>query len=222
MGEGKYVDGVVVDKNSGGTFVNIGAAKDGRLSVSRVIGVKLMRGQVLRHLLIDHVDLKKKSIALKLGDPDAPKAVDMVAFHVLATNFALAVASNKPRAKPKPKTQAKVKAKPDMKIAKAKTTPVRPGEMRPGDFVDGVVTTIASKGVVINIGSGKLGVLIVSEELQKEFQKGDRVQGMKIEKINPASGMITLSMEDPELEIDEPKAKIKTNGNSMANPGHYF
>merc|ERR1719510_1035729 len=95
-------------------------------------------------------------------------------------------------------------------------------DLMQGDFVDGVVTSIATKGVMVNIGAETLGTLVVSAELKKEFQKGDRVQGMKIEKIHATSGAITLSMEDPELEVDEmialpkPKAKIKAKGKSKA------
>merc|ERR1719510_1275338 len=91
-----------------------------------------------------------------------------------------------------------------------------------GDFVDGVVTSISTKGVMVNIGAETLGTLVVSAELKNEFQKGDRVQGMKIEKINASTGAITLSMEDPELEVDEmvvlpkPKAKIKPKGKSKS------
>merc|ERR1719433_1460935 len=99
--------------------------------------------------------------------------------------------------KAKTKAKTKAKAKPDSKM-------------------------IATKGVMVNIGAETLGTLVVSAELKKEFQKGDRVQGMKIEKIHATSGAITLSMEDPELEVDEmitlpkPKAKIKAKGKSKA------
>lgn len=212
--EGTYVDGVVVDKSPAGTFVNIGAVKDGRLAVPRAIGIKLMRGQVLRNVLIESIDLRRKWIALKLENPKAAIAeMEMVGFHLT---------KGMGKTKAKPKTKAKTKTESKTTTPKTKTAPLPANEMdlMQGDFVDGVVTSIATKGVMVNIGAEMLGTLVVSAELKKEFQKGDRVQGMKIEKIHPSSGAITLSMEDPELEVDEmvalpkPKAKIKAKGKS--------
>merc|ERR1712217_185533 len=81
--EGSYVDGVVVDKSPAGTFVNIGAVKDGRLAVPRSIGIKLMRGQVLRNVLIESIDLKKQRMALKLDNPkQAIAEMEMVGSHL--------------------------------------------------------------------------------------------------------------------------------------------
>merc|ERR1719189_1853670 len=127
------------------------------------------------------------------------------------------------KAKSKAKTKAKTKPV-STTNAKTKATPVPAPDMdfMQGHFVDGMVTSIATKGVMVNIGADTLGTLVVSAELKNEFQKGDRVQGMKIEKINASTGAITLSMEDPELDVGEvivlpkPKAKIKAKGKSKA------
>lgn len=203
--EGSYVDGVVVNKSPAGTFVNIGAIKDGRLAVPRSIGIKFVRGQVLRNLLIERVDLQRNWIALKPDNLKQPFSdIEMVG---LQLTKGMAKAKTKATTKAKAKTKANPVLAPDM-------------DFMQGDFVDGVVTSIATKGVMVNIGAETNATLVVSAELKSEFQKGDRVQGMKIEKINATSGAITLSMEDPELEVDEmimlpkPKAKIKAKGKS--------
>merc|ERR1711920_1012944 len=111
-----------------------------------------------------------------------------------------------------PKANGKVQPKAKAKV-KAKVASLPPPDVgvQPGDLVDGVVNGIAAKGVMVDVGLEKLCTLVVSAELKKEFQKGDRVQGMMVEKIS-TSGTVTLSMEDPELELDEapvPKAKAK-------------
>mmetsp|Transcript_34519 Transcript_34519/g.96853 ORF Transcript_34519/g.96853 Transcript_34519/m.96853 type:complete len:406 (-) Transcript_34519:7-1224(-) len=218
IAEGTYVDGVVVDKSPAGTFVNIGAVKDGRLAVPRSFGIKLMRGQVLRNILIQKVNLTKKWIALRLENPRAAIAeVEMVGFH-------LTKGMGRAKTQTQPKTKAKAKPVPTAPKIKAAPPPAPEMDFMQGDFVDGVVTSIATKGVLVNIGAETLGTLVVSAELKNEFQKGDKVQGMKIEKIT-SSGAITLSMEDPELEVDEmivlpkPKAKTKAKGRSKSRLG---
>lgn len=72
-----------------------------------------------------------------------------------------------------------------------------------GDLVDGVVVKITAKSVFVDIGGPQKCNLEVPAELKDEFRRGDRVQGMKVEKISP-SGLVTLSMDDPELEVDLP------------------
>merc|ERR1711933_454818 len=127
--EGTYVDGVVVDKSPAGTFVNIGAVKDGRLAVPRSIGIKLMRGQVLRNVLIDSVDLRKKWTALKLDNARAAIAeMEMVGFHLTR---------GMGRAKTKAKTKAKTRPV-SMMNAKIKAAPAPAPDMdfMQGDFVD--------------------------------------------------------------------------------------
>merc|ERR1711920_1101960 len=136
----------------------------------------------------------------------------MVGFH-LTKGMGKAKAKTKTKAKVISELKAELKTE-VKKPTKTKTVPLPAPDVHlmQGDFVDGVVTSIATKGVMVNIGAETLGTLVVSAELKKEFQKGDRVQGMKIEKIHPTSGAVILSMEDPELEVDEmvaPKAKAK-------------
>jgi len=57
--------------------------------------------------------------------------------------------------------------------------------------------------------------------MKKDFQKGDWVQGMKIEKIKAATGVITLSMEDLEFEVDETDFEDSVVGSLfMGSPKH--
>merc|ERR1712186_27816 len=141
------------------------------------------RVQVLRNVLIESVDLQRKWIALKLDNPkQAISEMEMVGFHL-----------TKGTGKAKTKAKTKAKAKPvSTTNSKTKATPLPPPDMdfMQGDFVDGVVTSIGTKGVMVNIGAESLGTLVVSAELKNEFQKGDRVQGMRVEKINATTGAI--------------------------------
>jgi len=105
--------------------------------------------------------------------------------------------------------------------------------MSVGDLVDGVVVQVTRKNIMVDIGRhygreavgfGALPTLArldVRNRVRKLFQQGDHVQGMKINLIS-RSGGIRLSMEDPELSIEEyqdlaftspsaPKAKPKAN-----------
>ncbi|CAE7797354.1 ABCB27, partial [Symbiodinium sp. CCMP2456] len=115
---------------------------------------------------------------------------------------------------PKAKSQPKVEevAEPEPKEAKEakEEKEEEPEEMQlePGDLVDGVVTTINNKGVWVNIGGGKKGLLEVPAELKGEFRRGDSVQGMRVEEVKE-DGNPVLSMDDPELEVEEPSRRTR-------------
>lgn len=234
--EGTYVDGVVDNKNQFGVFVNIGTANcHGRLRVPRALGVQFLRGQVLRDLVIDNIDLEHQKIGLSIEDPDrALRELEMVgAQSMLGSQTAKpkAKAKSKPKSKPKTeqKAEQKLELKPEQKLNGAASLPpvLVSVPFTVGDLVDGVVTSIGSRGVIVDLGVEKSGTLIVPPELKAEFQKGDRVQGMRVEKIS-AGGAATLSMDDPELEVDEAppssqkistaKVKAKAKAKSTVRP----
>lgn len=207
--EGDVLDGVVVDKNQYGTWINIGCIKDGRLNVTTRVGRTFVRGQVVRDLVIDTIDLEKQWIQLSVDDPEAA-AADL-------TIVSLEAMQGKARKTGKGKGKAKAKAKAKSVAEKKETAPARSEKAngKPevqytgppvGSYVDGMVTSITARGVTVSLEDGMTGSLQVSAELQEQFQKGDRVQGMKVEKVGQ-NGMPILSMEDPELEVlEEPKA----------------
>eukprot|EP00439_Symbiodinium_sp_Y106_P064190 s915_g10.t1 len=116
---------------------------------------------------------------------------------------------------PKAKSQPKVEevAEPEPKEEKEE----EPEEMQlePGDLVDGVVTTINNKGVWVNIGGGKKGLLEVPAELKGEFRRGDSVQGMRVEEVKE-DGNPVLSMDDPELEVEEPSRRTRNKPKGKA------
>eukprot|EP00931_Biecheleriopsis_adriatica_P025061 TRINITY_DN15487_c0_g1_i2.p1 TRINITY_DN15487_c0_g1~~TRINITY_DN15487_c0_g1_i2.p1 ORF type:complete len:428 (+),score=91.41 TRINITY_DN15487_c0_g1_i2:35-1318(+) len=245
--EGSYVNGIVDQKNQYGIFVNIGCEHcHGRLHVPRFMSRQFQRGQVLRDLCITTLDLENMRVGLMLDDLDAATAeVEMVSLHALGENANAPppskVPASKPKAKPKAETtraKPKAKAKADAvddhdkdkpaaesrpkQQAKSKAAPTpeeapaMPFEV--GSLVDGVVAAINERGVQVDIGAPKRGILEVPADLKDEFQRGDRVQGMKVEKIS-ATGVATLSMDDPELEVDEPPPPPRNGkGRSRGKP----
>lgn len=221
---GSEVDGVVDNKTRFGVFVNIGTANcHGRLRVPRAVGQQFVRGQFLRNLVIDLIDIENQKVGLTLEDVDgAVRTMEMITAKALldapapkpkAKTKAKAKPKSKPEEKAEPRQEraAEVKEvkeiKPTAKVAATQAVASLPFQV--GELVDGSVTGLSAKGVLVDLGVDKPGMLLVPKELKDEFQVGDRVQGMRVERIS-AAGVATLSMDDPELEMEPeeaPKAK---------------
>jgi len=244
---GSYVDGVIEARNQYGIFVNIRAENTGRLNIPYSLRPQFFRGMVVKQVKIVDVDAENRRIGLALEDPEVAcseravvslNATDTTAkVKVKAGATAKAAEGRAKEAKPRLKAEAvakeakpKAKAEPAAKEAKVKAKvkaetvaqvetkakAIDEVDIQAGCFVDGVVTDILAKGVLVDIGLDAMCTLVVSAELKKEFQKGDRVQGMMVEKVSP-TGNITLSMEDPELELDEvPQPKAETQRKAKA------
>eukprot|EP00930_Biecheleria_cincta_P094470 TRINITY_DN855_c0_g1_i1.p1 TRINITY_DN855_c0_g1~~TRINITY_DN855_c0_g1_i1.p1 ORF type:complete len:445 (+),score=96.80 TRINITY_DN855_c0_g1_i1:123-1457(+) len=220
--EGSYINGVVDHKGAHGVFVNIGVSGcHGRLQIPRFLGRQLARGQILRDLNIAMIDVEAERISLMLDDVEgAIEQMEMVSAHGMLpdlieqnTSGRASSAASRPAAKPtdskaKPKTKSAAVDKKKPAPAKAPKQ-VEEEEFEEevdvgvavGDLVDGVVVKITAKNVLVDIGGPTRCNLEVPADLKDEFRRGDRVQGMKVEKIS-SSGVVTLSMDDPELEVD--------------------
>jgi len=206
-------------------FVNIGAEKDGRLNVPRSIGIRFLRGQVLKDLALEKIDLDLRRITLTADDPVAAAAdLVMVGMPTLAKQGCLQDAAPQARQLQRPSAapSAKLHEQSALSSPRPRAAPVstKPAVLNDvvgcniGDLVDGVVTNITHRGVIVDIGWEKLGMLEVSAQLKAQFQKGDQVHGMLLEKIS--SGVAVLSMEDPELEVgdevDSDAGPLETKG----------
>lgn len=236
--EGARVNGVVSDKGQYGTFVNIGAEREARLAAPTRLARMLARGQVLKGLIVQKVDLELQRVSVALEDFD--DALSQITFVNLqeASSLHTSDAPKKvqaPRAAQgkgkgkgkgeKPKEEVKpVEKKPEVV---AKEFQVKEGRKASvGSFVNGLVTGISPRGVLLDLGEGVSGSLNVSADLRAQFQVGDEVHGMKVEKIT-ARGLLILSMDSPELEeVDEepvvveekPKTKAKGKGRAGQAP----
>lgn len=197
--EGDIVDGVIDGKGPSGVFVNIGAMKDGRLRVPVKFGRQFVRGQIVRNMVVEYVDLEKQWIGLQLEDLEAAVS-DFTIISLSNKVFGTPVIKGKGKSNSKPKAKAKAAAK-----AAAKEPLPEPVEEvagpKMGSFCDGVVTSVTARDIIVEIDGAYLGTLKVSPELRDQFQPGDHVQGMKVEKVGPRG--IVVSMEDPELEVEE-------------------
>lgn len=217
--EGNYVNGVVDSKNQYGIFVNIGAHPcHGRLSVPRFLGNQLIRGQVLRDLCIATVDVENKRVRLILEDLESAIAdPEMVSLQTLTMD--IEPGSEKKEAKVETETKAQPASERRAPKARSKAPkveePKKDLSLAVGDLVDGVVVTINNKGVWVDIGGPERALLEVPPELKSEFRRGDGVQGMRVEEL-PEDGAPVLSMEDPELEVEETKGKNKNKPQGKA------
>jgi len=230
--KGTYVNGVVDNKSSAGVFVNIGVEGcHGRLQAPRFLGVQLQRGQILRDLYIGTVDVELGRISLLLDDVEgAIEEMEMVSAHALLPDLDQDNTGAKPKSKAKAKEAKEAKKPPAAKDAKDTKTPREPKakqakdheedvdvNVKVGDLVDGVVVKISAKNVLVDIGGGVRCNLGVPSELKDEFRRGDRVQGMKVERISSA-GVITLSMDDPELEVVYQPSKNGSHDGKAESP----
>lgn len=195
--EGAVVDGVVTDQSGAGVFINIGAARDGRLNAPHKIGRRFRRGQVLRDLVISGVDLAKNQITFTLQDPEAALAELLMV------------------GKPAPVWRS-------MGGEGGDAAPRSPRKkFAPGCFVDGVVSSITDRGIYVDLVGDDVdtkefvALLHVPPQVRSEFQNGDRIEGMQIVRVThggPDGSLLELSMDDPELEDDERR-------NGMAKAG---
>jgi len=187
--EGDVVDGVVTNvSNSFGVFINVGAARDGRLSVDRRFAGLFRRGQVIRDLRVASVDLAQLRIALALVDPEA------------ASKELLMVG------KPEVVWKSMGDAREDAPAAAPRKAFV------PGCAVDGVISSITLHGIFVDVLEDDpsmerhTALLHVPPEKRSEFQEGDYIEGMQVVRaglVGPNAVWLELSMEDPELGGNE-------------------
>jgi len=149
---------------------------------------RFRRNDEICGMVVETVDVEKNQIAVTLEDPE----LDDAGYE--APSRTGGAAATKAAAKPKGKAKAQPKANNPNGLPVSK--------FKVGHTADGVVTTIGSQGVFVDIGSVRDGVLKVPRSLAKEFRVGDEVHGMAIEAVDAQTDRVTLSLEDPELKED--------------------
>lgn len=218
--EGITTDGVVTNKGPFGVFVNIGAETDAKLLVPRSIGMRFLRGQVVKDLMVTRIDLQLRRIDLSLEDP-AAAAADLVMVGMPVLHPSAMTRSNRQTSRFRDRSRTPVikldSPRPSAEAVEPVATVQMPRGINIGDSADGMVTGIVARGVLVDIGLARPGVLAVSEQVKKLFQKGDMVQGMTVEKIS-ALGVVSLSMEDPELEVGSSEPMLPKGKGGKSKP----
>eukprot|EP00929_Paragymnodinium_shiwhaense_P053927 TRINITY_DN27035_c0_g1_i1.p1 TRINITY_DN27035_c0_g1~~TRINITY_DN27035_c0_g1_i1.p1 ORF type:complete len:627 (+),score=184.16 TRINITY_DN27035_c0_g1_i1:124-2004(+) len=232
---GDVFDGTVTNVSPAGVFVDIGAVKDGRLSVKTKIGRRFSIGDVVKDCKLEELDLENSRIKLVLDDPE--EAVKDLPPKERAAPKPKARAASRSKS---PATQGRAGAKSKAQAAGKPALKPRPRapmpeetmaveDLKVGSSIDGVVTNRNQYGVFVNIGCGKDARLAVPKKVGVKLRKGDAVSGMIIEEVDVESKLIKVSHEDPESLVPEdeeeeelpppppkPKAKAKAASASGA------
>jgi len=199
--EGMIVDGRVRNKTDTAIWVDIGYVKDAQLHVAWKVWPRIERGDEILGMLVTSVDLQRRWIVVSLDDPEIAHDVKEVYSPQpkLKTKQAakvMALHKKNPAAKPGENIQSSSSACPTMGY-------------KPGSTVDGEVTRVTASGVFVNIGARADGILLVPPDQARQMRRGDAIQGMRVEYVDPSSGKISLSLEDPLLDaLDDEVASL--------------
>lgn len=209
---GSVVPGVVQGRHfQYGLFINVHAEITGRLMLPRKRDSRtLFKGTYLSQLRIDSIDPENGKMKLVIDDPAVYENAGLVSIKDMRPIGKAKAPARTRSPQDRVKTRvgerqltpapSKGNRRPAAEPSPAPTD-ARGMRVRVGAVVDGQVIRVTSKGVQVQLsGNGALCPLLVSPELRKEFQKGDQVEGMVVERIK-LDGSIVLSMEDPELEV---------------------
>lgn len=189
--EGDVFEGVVTNVSPFGVFVDIGAVRDARLMVPVKIGRCFRIGDVVQNCTLEVVDLERNRLGASLPDPE--EAVRD-----------LPPKERAPRPKAKAKPKAKGKAKPKARVERPAEDGYIPIEdLKVGTMCDGIVSNRNPYGIFVNIGCEKDARLQVPRSVGSKFRRGDEVYGMKIESVDLERYQITVSLDDPELSVDD-------------------
>lgn len=187
------VTGVVTGRRPVGVFVDIGCVKDAKLKVPKSVGKEFRRGDEVCGMVVEVVDLDKQQIVVSLDEPE------------LITDPEAGMEEAPPVQAPgQPKSKAKSKGKAKAKLAANERPPPRP-RIREGAVLEGVVTRVGTQAVFLDIGAPEEGVLKLPKRVAQQFRAGDEVRSLYVESIDAASGRVELSLEDPDMEPEEPE-----------------
>jgi len=202
---GDVFSGTVTNVSPSGVFLDIGLARDARLSVTTKIGRCFRVKDTVPGCTVESFDLERGRVTVVLDDPEA----------VVKDLPPKAPKERAPKAQSQPEAKSKAKAQP-----KAKTTPKPPmasredriliEELEVGAIVDGTVSNKSQAGLFIDIGCEKDARLNVPRNVGQQFMRGDEVYGMKIESVDLEKNQISVILEDPQLEeFQMPAARAK-------------
>jgi len=196
--EGQIVDGVVESRYKDLIFVNIGAAASARMKIPR--GIHVEHGKPINGLRIEYLDLQHDRISLSWpGVTDHCRSVIDV-----ESGFA----GQKPfSSSPSNLSSMRHSSRPSLEPRGVKIP-----DLRVGDFVDGIVLKVASRGVIVDIGLGAFTSLLeVPAAQRREFMQGDRVEGMIVTDINSHARRVVVVLDNPFLEVmDEVPAQFSS------------
>ncbi|CAK0895732.1 unnamed protein product, partial [Prorocentrum cordatum] len=200
---GQVFEGTVANVGPYGVFVDIGAVKDARLSVSKKVGRRFRTGDVVSGCKLENLDVEAKRLDVSIPDPE--EAVRD-----------LPPKERAPVPSAKAKSKAKAKAKDASRAASAPPAPApRKGtqialeDLKVGALVDGIVTNTNQFGVFLDIGCGKDARLDVPKNVGAKFRRGDEVCGMQIGAVDLEKRQISVTVDDPELSVHEAPAEPK-------------
>lgn len=217
---GELWNGVITNVSPYGVFVDIGAAKDARLSVPTRIGRRFRIGDAITDCKIEEIDVHAGRMTVSLDDPEEvvkdlpPKEKPAPKAKPKAKSGAQARASSEPP----PRTQSTSKAKAQARSKKVKA-PSSIDHLRVGQVVDGVVGNKGPYGIFVDIGIGKDAKLLVPKKMMSRFQRNDEVCGMVVEAVDVEKNQIAVSLEDPELEGEAaPRGGAASAAKAVAKP----
>lgn len=222
LGEGDVLDGIIDHTNPYGIWVNVGAEVIGRLNVPRRFTQDLIPGQCIRDVVIQRVDLKENKLGLTLKQPETLLGETVMISDLLRSK----PSQSQSRAREVPRQPAVREAaqprrdgynrEPHQREAqgyKREAPPVRQEvtKLRVGQFADGSVVEVSSKVVLVDIGLGHLAALAVPAAIRSQLEKGDEIQGMRVERVDwdeeRQKGAVVLSLDDPELSTSSPRSE---------------
>ena len=224
LGEGDLVDGIIDHTNPYGIWVNVGAEVIGRLNVPRRFTQDLIPGQCIRDIVIQRVDLKENKLGLTLKQPEALLGETVMISDLLRSKPRSPKRQpSRPREAPRQSREAVqrregYKREPYQREAEGykRETPAPAArqevtKLRVGQFVDGSVVEVSSKVVLVDIGLGHLAALAVAAAIRSQLEKGDEIQGMRVERVDwdeeRQKGAVVLSLDDPELSTSSPRSE---------------
>jgi len=214
MQEGEVWDGVVTNVGPAGVFVDIGAARDARLSVPTRIGRRFHIGDTVPDCKIESIDLENQRVSITIDDPEeATKDLPPKERTTKAKAAPKAKMPARAQSAPPPRTRQEPKAK-----ARAKTPqgPTSIARLRIGQVVDGFVANKNNYGIFVDIGVGKDAKLQIPKEMNSRFRKNDELCGMIVEVVDLEKQQIAVSLEDPELEDGYEEAPPRAAGKAKA------
>jgi len=204
--EGSIVNGYVRNCSAAGVFVDIGWAQDARLDVPQDMARQFQSGDEVVGMRIEHVDVNTCRITASIDEPEL--AVTYGQESATAPRVAFAQESHLEQMPEQRSTERVARPKPALESAgqrpkpAARDVPVH----RVGDVLDGTVIRVSPSGCFVDVGDIMNARLDVTRELAKQFRKGDRVLGMRVERIARYNGEVTVSLEDPWLEDEQDQA----------------
>eukprot|EP00811_Abedinium_folium_P034834 NODE_7682_length_1558_cov_4.218029.p1 GENE.NODE_7682_length_1558_cov_4.218029~~NODE_7682_length_1558_cov_4.218029.p1 ORF type:complete len:375 (-),score=126.77 NODE_7682_length_1558_cov_4.218029:432-1487(-) len=226
------VSGTVRSSSDNGVFVDIGAARHGRLELPRRANYLFRRNMELSDMIISSIDYEKGLFSLEIvGDPMAAVA-QAIGWGTADAGDGIGSPhlgrgggpqGHAPAGAAAAQTGARtgtggrgnlgrgggaVPPPARRPVAARAAPPAATTGMKPlcdfhvGDSVDGVITGVSSRNAFVDIGCSSYARLVVPDAAPEIFQVGDHVHGMVVEEVDTVRDQVVVSLEDPELEVD--------------------